>query len=110
MTSQTGQQIITNTRITQYLKNSRRNLTITFHQLIEYNISNIFLEKSYSKSGEEASFRPLYKKIKIEHILGSTTWNIVKIVFGVCQSRDLPKYIKNKALTTYFFTLKYKAF
>ena len=33
-----------------------------FGQLIEYNIRNIFLEKSYSKCGGEASHRPFYKK------------------------------------------------
>ena len=31
-------------------------------QLIEYVIKNIFLEKSYTKYGGEASPRPFYKK------------------------------------------------
>ena len=54
-----------NYKYTYYPISQELNLTITFHQLLEYNISNIFLEKSYSKSGEEASFRPLYKKSKL---------------------------------------------
>ena len=33
-----------------------------FGRLIEYNMRNIFLEKSYTKRGGEASSRPLYKK------------------------------------------------
>ena len=33
-----------------------------FGQLIEYNMRNIFLEKSHSKYGAEASPRPFYKK------------------------------------------------
>ena len=36
-----------------------------FDQLIEYNIRNIFLEKSYTKSSGEASPRPFYKKSKL---------------------------------------------
>ena len=36
-----------------------------FGQLIEYNVQNIFLEKSYSRFGGETSPRAFYKKIKI---------------------------------------------
>ena len=32
-----------------------------FSQLIEYDMKNIFLEKSYTKFGGEASSRPFYK-------------------------------------------------
>ena len=42
-----------------------------FGQLIEYNIRNIFVEKSYTKCAGETIPRPLSKKIKIEHISGS---------------------------------------
>ena len=38
-----------------------------FGQLIEYNMTNIILEKSYTKCGGETSPRP---KNKIEHISG----------------------------------------
>ena len=46
---------------------------------------NIFLEKSYKKCGGEASPRPFYKKIKIEHISVSAVGN-VKICF-YCMSK-----------------------
>ena len=36
-----------------------------FGQLIECNMRNIFLEKSYTKSGGETSSRPLSKKLKL---------------------------------------------
>ena len=49
MTSHPGQQN-GNTHITQYLKN-KGNQTMTFGQLIDYHMRNIFLEKSYTKSG-----------------------------------------------------------
>ena len=43
-----------------------------FGQLIEYNMENIILEKSYTKCRGEASQNQAIKKIKIEHISGST--------------------------------------
>ena len=36
-----------------------------FGQLIERNMRNIFLEKSYRKYGEEASPRPFSEKLKL---------------------------------------------
>ena len=41
-----------------------------FGQLIEYNMRNIFVEKSYTKYAGETIPRPLSKKIKIGHISG----------------------------------------
>ena len=41
-----------------------------FGQLIEYNMWNIFVEKSYTKYSGETIPRPLSKKIKTEHIFG----------------------------------------
>ena len=46
--------------------------TIKYCQLIEYNVRNIFLEKSCKKCGEETITRPLKnQEIKIGHISGS---------------------------------------
>ena len=39
---------------------------MTFGQLIEYNMRNIFLDKSYTKCGEETILRPFSKKSKME--------------------------------------------
>ena len=44
---------------------------MTFGQLIEHNMKNIFLEKPYIKCGGENSPRTFSEKIKIEHISGS---------------------------------------
>ena len=52
MTSQTGKQI---TAIYTNCPNNSR-------QLIEYNMGNIFIEKSYTRCGGETSPRPFYKK------------------------------------------------
>ena len=43
---------------------------MTSGQLIEYNMRNIFIEKSYTRCGGETIFRPFSKKIKIEYISG----------------------------------------
>ena len=48
MTSKTGQQIITRQKLPNILR-SKGNQTMKFGQLIEYNMRNIFIEKSYTK-------------------------------------------------------------
>ena len=58
MTSQTWQQIIT-IHVLSNISGSKGNRTMRFGQLIEYNMRNIFLEKSYTKCGEEASSKAL---------------------------------------------------
>ena len=40
-----------------------------FGQLIEYNIRNIFLEKLFTKCGEEASPSPFHKRSKFSVFL-----------------------------------------
>ena len=64
MTSQTGQQIIT-IHILPNISRSKSNHTMKVSQLIEYNMRNIFLVKSYTKCDGEASPRLLYKKPKL---------------------------------------------
>ena len=48
MTSEPGKQIIA-IHILPYFSRSKDNQRINFGQLIEYNMKNIFLEKSYTK-------------------------------------------------------------
>ena len=62
MTSQTGQQRITK-QILPKISRNKVNQAVKFSQLIiECNMKNIFLEKSYTKYGGEASPRDFYKK------------------------------------------------
>ena len=62
--------------VTSWLKNnsihilpnilrSKGNQTMKFDQLIEYNMRNIFVEKSYTKCAGEIIPRPLSKKTKL---------------------------------------------
>ena len=53
------------------ISRSKGNQAMKPVQLIEHNLRNIFLEKSYTKSGGETIHRPFHKKIKIENISGS---------------------------------------
>ena len=69
MTSQPGKQTC-NTHIDN-ISRSKDNQAMKFGQLIEYNLRNIFLEKSYTKCVRETIPRPFFKKIKIEHISGT---------------------------------------
>ena len=57
MTSQSGQQTIVIHALPN-ISRSKDNQTMKFGQLIECNMRNIFLEKSYTKCGGETSPRP----------------------------------------------------
>ena len=64
MTSQPGQQTI----VIHILPNISRNKgkqTMKFGELIEYNMRNIILEKSYTKCGGETIPRPVCGKLKL---------------------------------------------
>ena len=64
MTSQHGRKIIP-IHILLDISRSKGNQTMRFGQLIEYNMKNIFLEKSYTKCGGETSPRPFSEKLKL---------------------------------------------
>ena len=57
MTSKPGQQIIT----IHILSKGKGDQTMKFGELIEYNMKNIFLEKSYAKCDEELVPDPFKK-------------------------------------------------
>ena len=54
-----------NTHILPNIWRSKGNQTMRFGQLIECNLRNIFLEKSYKKCGGETSPRPFSEKLKL---------------------------------------------
>ena len=64
MTSSTGKLIIT-IHILPNFSRSKGNQTMKFDQLIQYNMRNIFLEKSTTKCGGETIPRPFSKKLKL---------------------------------------------
>ena len=64
MTSQPGSQTIV-IYILSNISRSKCNQTMKFGQLVDYDMRNIFLEKSYTKYGGETSPRPLSEKLKL---------------------------------------------
>ena len=64
MTSQPGKQTIA-MPIFPNISRRKGNQTMKFGQLIEYNLTNIFLEKSYTKCAVETIPRPLSKILKL---------------------------------------------
>ena len=63
MTSQPDLQTIAK-HILPNISRSKSNQTMKFGQLIECNMRNIFLEKSYTKCSGETSPRPFSEKLK----------------------------------------------
>ena len=68
MTSKPGKQTIA-IHILSSISRSKGNLTMKFGQLIEYNMGNIFLAKSYTKCGGGTIPRPFSKKSKLSIFL-----------------------------------------
>ena len=64
--SQSGQQIIT-IRILSNISRSKDNQTMKLGQIIEHNMINIFIEKSYTKHSVESE--PFIKKSKLSKYL-----------------------------------------
>ena len=64
MTSQSGKQAIAIHTLLNIPRN-KGNQTVKFGQLIEYNMRNIFSEKSYMKRGGETIPRPFSEKSKL---------------------------------------------
>ena len=57
-------------------------------QLIEYNLRNIFLEKSYTIYGEETIPRPFFKKSKLSISLDKYSKVLHIYIFFICQVED----------------------
>ena len=61
------------------ISRSKGNQTKKFGQLIECNMKNIFLEKSYTKCGGETSPRPFSEKSKLSVSLDQLS----KVLYGL---------------------------
>ena len=63
-------------------------------QLLEYNLINIFLEKSHTKCGGETIHRPFSKKSKLSISLYRCSKVYIYFVFIVWQVEDYRKWLK----------------
>ena len=104
MISQPGKQTIA-IHMLPYIPRNKDNQTIKFGQLIEYNMRNIFLEKSYTKCGAETSSKTFFYKIRIEHTSGPVVSSFTQLIFIVWQVegyRNISKLSSRPlALTSY---------
>ena len=82
------------------ISKSTGNQKVKSGQVIEYNMRNIFLEKSYIKSTGKTSSQPFSKKIKIEPLDQQS--RVSYSFFIVCPSGGLSQYFKTKVKTTCF--------
>ena len=64
MTSRPGKEAIA-IHVFRKISSSKGKQTIKFGQLIEHNMRNIFIYKSYTKCDEETIPRPFSKKLKL---------------------------------------------
>ena len=71
---------------------SECNQTKKFGQLIEYNMRNIFLEKSYTKSGGETIPRPFSKKSKLSISLDQQSKVLHSLFLSYAKLRGLEIY------------------
>ena len=85
-----------NTHIAQYSR-SKGKQAMKFCQLIEYNMRNIFLEKSYTKCCRETITRPFSKKLKL---------SVTGVCFYCMPSLGKSKYIETKLQTTYSYLIQ----
>ena len=51
-----------------------------YSHMIESNLGNSFLKKSYTKLGGTTSSRLFFKKLKIDYISGLTVWNFIQFL------------------------------
>ena len=67
------------------ISRSKGNQAMKFGQLIEYNLRNIFLEKSCTKYGGETILTPFFEKLKLSISLDQC---FIYFVYIVCEVKD----------------------
>ena len=85
------------------ISRSKDNQTMKFGQLIEYNMRNFFLEKSYAKCDGETVPRPFSIKSKL--YLWINRVKFFTICFYCMPSSELSKIIGNKPQTTHYIII-----
>ena len=100
MTSQLGQQTIV-ILILPNISRSKGNQTMKFGQLIECNMRNIFLQRSFTKCGGETSPRPFSEVLK--WAISLDQWSkVLYSLFLLYGKLRATKYIETKLQTNCF--------
>ena len=104
MTSQPGKQTVAIHTLPN-ISRSKGNQAMKFDQLIDYNMRNISLEKSYTKCDVESIPRPFSKKSKLSISLDQLP-KVLYSLFYCMPSLELSKYIETKLQTTCFYLIQ----
>ena len=103
MTSQPGKQIISIHILSNIVQcPSKNNQAIKFGQLMQYNMWNIFLEKSFTECGGKSVTTPSSNKLNF----WSNILQFCTVCFCCMPSWRLSKYIETKLQTTCFYLTK----
>ena len=92
-TSQPGSQTVA-MHILINISRSKSNQTIKYGKLIEYNMRNNFLEKSYTKCGGETILSPFSKKSKFSISVNQWSKVLCNLFFFVCPVEDYRNILK----------------
>ena len=76
------------------ISKSKDNKAVKYDQVLEYNMRNIFPEKSYTKCGGDTFRGPFSKKLKLRISLGSVALLFIWFVLIVCQVEDNQNILK----------------
>ena len=93
MTSSTGDQVMA-THILPHISRSKDNQIIKVGYLIEHNLKNLFLQKSYTKCGGETSSKLFSKKSKLKISLNEQSemlYNLLLLFFPAETCQDIFK-------------------
>ena len=104
MTSQPGQQTII-IHILPNISRSKGSQTMKFGHLIEHNMRNIFVEKSYPKRAGESIPRPLSKISKLSISLDELCKVLNSLFLLYASLRAIEIYSEIKLQTTCFYVI-----
>ena len=104
MMSQPGKQKIS-IQILPTISRSKDKQTMKFGQLIEYNMRNIFLEKSYTKCGGETITRLFSKKSKLRISLDQQYKFLYSLFSTYVQVKGYQKILKLSHVPLAFFLI-----
>ena len=93
MTSQSGKQTVA-IHILPNISSSKGNQRMKFGQLIEYNMRNVFLEKSYIKCGKDTIPKPFPKNSKLTTSLDQYSKSFIQLVSIACLAEDYRNIFK----------------
>ena len=84
----------------------KSNEIMKFGQLLEYNMRNIFAEKSYTKCGGETIPRPFSKRLKLSIFLDQESKVLYSLFLSYAKLRT-SKYTETKLQTICFYLIQY---